>query len=143
MVYADTSFLIAIYLPEEGSERVIRWMEKAREALPLTPFHRHELRTGVRQRVFRGELTAGKMKEVFREVESDLSAGVLLHVPIPWTDAFREAEQTGAGHGEQISLRSLDLLHIGIARAFGSAQFLTLDTRQAAAASIADLRTRF
>jgi len=143
MIYADTSFLVAIYLPEEGSKRVVKWMESARVSLPFTPLHRHEFRTGARQRVFRREMTAEKLKEAFAEMELDLDQDILRHQPIPWTDAFREAERFSISRGTELALRSLDLLHVGIALALKAEHFLTLDSRQEAVAQEAGLKVGF
>lgn len=51
--YADTSFLIRVYTPHVDSNKALTWMRRASEPLPFTPFHRHEIRTGIRLRVFR------------------------------------------------------------------------------------------
>jgi predicted nucleic acid-binding protein len=143
VIYADTSFLIALYLPEAGSGRALKWIERHTGPVPFTPLHRHEFRTGVRLRVFRENLTEETMKELFREVESDLESAVLSHTPVPWTDAFRNAEAFGEKLGTKIGPRSLDLLHIGIARALKAQQFLTFDSRQSEAAKAAGFRVDF
>src|SRR5258708_5672299 len=131
LVYADTSFLLAVYSPEIASEKAIRWLQSARDPLPFTPLHRHELHTAIRLRVFRGEVTAEERKQAFQEIESDLSETILAHTPIPWTDAFREAENHAASHVEKLGVRSLDLLHVGIATSLQATEFLTFDVRQA------------
>lgn len=122
--------------------RALAWLQRAANPLPFTPFHRHELRTGIRLRVFRGEITAEQRKEAFREIESDLEEGVLAHTPIPWTEAFREAEDLAVVQAERLGVRSMDLLHVGIALALGATEFLTFDTRQAALAKVAGLKVK-
>jgi len=117
-------------------------MQRLREPLPFTPFHRHEVRTGIRLRVFRKEITAEQRKEAFREIESDLENDILAHTPIPWTDTFREAEDLAAAHAESLGVRSFDLLHVGLAIALGATEFLTFDGRQAALATAAGLKVK-
>ena len=129
--YADTSFLARIYTPHADSTKALAWMQRATEALPFTPVHRHELRNAVRLRVFRGEIAADQRKEALREVEADLADGILAHTTIPWTDAFGEAENLAAAHTEALGVRSFDLLHVGLAVTLGATEFLTFDTRQA------------
>ena len=140
--YADTSFLARIYTPQADSIKALAWMQRATEALPFTPLHRHELHNAVRLRVFRQEITVEQRKEAFREIESDLTEGILAHTIIPWTNAFREAERLAAAHTEILGVRSFDLLHVGLAVALRATEFLTFDARQATLAKAAGLKVR-
>ena len=140
--YADTSFLARIYTPHADSAKALAWMQRATQALPLTLLHRHELRNAIRLRVFRGEITAEQRKDAFREIESDLADNILSHTPIPWTDTFREAENLAAAHTEALGVRSIDLLHVGLAVTLKATEFLTFDTRQAVLAKAAGFKVR-
>jgi len=141
-VYVDTSFLVAVYSPEADSLKALDCIQRLRAPIPFTPFHRHELRTGIRLRVFRKEITPDQCKAAFREIESDLEEDVLIHTPISWTDAFREAEKLAAVHTETLGVQSFDLLHVGLALAFGATEFLTFDRRQAGLAKAAGLKVK-
>ncbi len=140
--YADTSFLARIYTPHADSTKAVAWMQRAREALPFTPLHRHELRNAVRLRVFRREISAEQRKAAFREVDADLADAILAHTTIPWTETFREAERLAAAHTETLGVRSFDLLHVALAIVLGAAEFLTFDARQAALAKAAGLKVK-
>ena len=140
--YADTSFLVAVYSPEADSMRALAHMQRLTEALPLTPFHRHELRTGIRLRVFRREITEEQRQAAFHEIDSDLDDNILAHQPVPWTDTFREAERLAGAHVETLGVRSFDLLHVGLALALQATHFLTFDARQAALAKAAGLKVK-
>lgn len=140
--YADTSFLAAVYSPEAGSTKALSLMQRLREPLPFTPFHRHELRNGIRLRVFRKEITVEQRKAAFREIDSDLEENVLAHTTIPWTDTFRRTEDLAASHTETLGVRSFDLLHVGLALELGATEFLTFDARQAALAKAAGLKVK-
>ena len=142
IAYADSSFLARIYTPHSDSDKALNWMQRANAPLPFTPLHRLELRNAVRLRVFRGELNLEHRKLAFLDIESDLVTGILAHTPVPWTDAFRESEELGATHTEKLGVRSIDLLHVGIARALKATDFLTFDTRQATLAETAGLRVK-
>ena len=120
----------------------LAWLQRARDPLPFTPLHRLELRNALRLRVFRGEITSEQRGLAFQEIEADLDAAVLVHTPIPWTDAFREWEDLGAAHTEKRGVRSIDLLHVGIALALKATEFLTFDNRQADLAKAAGLRVK-
>jgi predicted nucleic acid-binding protein len=117
-------------------------MERSNSPLPFTPFHRHELRTGLRLRVFRREITAEQRKLAFAEVESDLADEILVHTAIPWTDVFRHAEELSEQHTESLGVRSFDLMHVAMARTLEAKEFLTFDNRQASLAKAAGLRVK-
>lgn len=140
--YADTSFLARVYAPHADSERALAWLQRAKDPLPFTPLHRLELRNALRLRVFRGEITPEQRGLAFQEIEADLAAAVIGHTPIPWTDAFRESENLGAAHTERRGVRSIDLLHVGIALALKATEFLTYDSRQADLAKAAGLKVK-
>jgi predicted nucleic acid-binding protein len=140
--YADTSFLVRIYLTQSDSQKALVFMRDFRDPLPYTPLHRHELRNALRLAVFRGEIDPARRKAAFEDVESDLADGILAHVPVPWTNAFRESDQLGATHTEALGVRGMDLLHAGIALALGAKEFLTFDTRQAALAKAAGFKVK-
>ncbi len=140
--YADTSFLVRIYTPHADSGKALTWMQRASAPLPFTPFHRHELRNGIRLRVYRGEITVEQRKAAFREMDSDLEDNVLVHTSIPWTDTFREAENLAAAHTEALGIRSFDLVHVGLALTLGATEFLTFDLRQAKLAKAVGLRVK-
>ena len=131
-----------LYLTQSDSAKAIRFMQNFSEALPYTPLHRHELRNALRLAVFRGEIDAARRSAALEDVESDLADGILAHVPIPWTNAFREAERLGAAHTETLGVRSVDLLHAGVALALGVTQFLTFDLWQAGLAKAAGLKVK-
>jgi predicted nucleic acid-binding protein len=140
--YADTSFLVRIYTPHADSQKALTWMQRATDPLPFTPVHRHELRNGVRLRVFRGEITVAQRKAAFRELDSDLEENILTHTAIPWADTFREAESLAGAHTETLGVRSFDLLHVSLALTLGATEFLTFDMRQATLAKAAGLKVK-
>lgn len=138
--YADSSFLVRVYTPHPDSRIAIAWMQRTSAPVPYTPLHRHEVRTAIRLRVFRGELTTAERNQALREIDSDLQDNILAHTPVPWTEAFRESEQLGATHCETLGVRSADLLHVGLALALDATDFLTFDARQATLAKAAGLK---
>jgi predicted nucleic acid-binding protein len=141
--YADTSFLIRIYSPHADSDKALKWMQRATDPLPFTQLHRHEVRTGLRLRVFRGEMTIEQRKQAFEEIESDLEDNILVHAPVSWADAFREAERISSVHTEVLGVRGFDLLHIALATVLGTTEFLTFDSRQATLAKAVGLHVKF
>lgn len=118
-------------------------MRDFRDPLPFTPLHRHELRNAVRLVVFRKEIDTDRRKAASADIDSDLEDGILAHVPVRWTEAFREAEHLGKAYTETLGIRGVDLLHVGIALTLGAKQFLTFDLRQLELAKAAGLNVKF
>jgi len=118
-------------------------MRDFRDPLPFTPLHRHELRNALRLAVFRKEIDPERRNAAFADIDSDLADGILAHVPIPWTDAFREAEHLGKTHTETLGIRGVDLLHVCIALTLGAKRFVTFDSRQVELAKAAGLNAKF
>ena len=141
--YADTSFLVRLYLTQSDSQKALAFMRDFRDPLPFTPLHRHELRNALRLAVCRQEIDAARRQAAFQDIESDLADGILAHVPVAWTNAFREAEQLGNEHTENMGVRGVDLLHVGLAQALGAKEFLTFDSRQAELAKAAGFKVKF
>jgi predicted nucleic acid-binding protein len=141
--YADTSFLMRLYLTQSDSQKALAFMRDFRDPLPYTPLHRHELRNALRLAVFRKEIDGDRRKAAFLDIESDLQDGILAHMAIPWTNAFREAEELGNDQTEIMGVRGADLLHVGIAQALGMKTFLTFDSRQAELAKAAGFKVKF
>jgi len=140
--YADTSFLVSLYLVDDHSDTANAWMKHRSDPLPLTPFHRHELRSAIRLAVWRKQIDIGQQRQIFRLMEDDLKAGFLKHQPLAWNDAFREAEGIGEAQAEQTGVRAADLLHIAIAFVLDAGEFLTFDMAQRKAAIRAGLKCK-
>lgn len=141
--YPDSSFLVALFALEPGAEKALAWMKGYSGSLIFTPFHRHEIRTAVRQKVFRGEMSTQERADAFREIDLDIRDGTLAHTQIPWIDAFREADLIGSAHGENRAARTFDLLHLGIAISLKAELFVTFDLDQRELARAAGLKIAF
>src|SRR5687768_1546150 len=143
--YADSSFLVSLYLPEaERTPMAIAYMEKYREALPFTPQHRLEVRNAVRLLVWSKRITTNDRSRALRELKADLDADVFLsHVPLNYTNTYRRAERIGAAHSEAVGCRSSDLFHVAAAVELGFKNFLTFDNKQRELADRAGLKVAF
>ncbi len=141
--YADSSFIVALYLPQQSSPKTIALMERYGQALPFTPWHRLEVRNALRLAAWQTMIEAGQARTQLRQLDTDLrQEALLVHTPVDWTDVLREAEKLGAGHNLTIGCRSADLFHVAACRELGCDTLLTLDERQAALAKAAGLAVR-
>jgi len=140
--YADSSFLVSLHTDDTNAEAARRFMSKHPEVLPFNPLHRVEVLNGIRLMVFRTELSQDERAAVLGQIEEDLADGFLAHVPLPWTDALRKAEQLSASHAERIGSRSADTLHVAAAILTGTRRFLSFDKRQRELAKAAGLEVK-
>lgn len=141
--YADSSFIVALYLPQQSSAKAIPFMERYAQALPFTPWHRLEVRNAIRLAMWQKVIDALQGKTQLRQIETDLKEeAILVHTPIDWTDVLREAEKLGAAHNLTIGCRSADLFHVATCRELDCDTFLTFDDRQIAMAKAAGLAVK-
>ena len=141
--YADSSFIVSFYLPQQSSAKAIAFMERYGQGLPFTPWHRLEVRNAIRLAVFHGLLDAAQAKNQLKQLDTDLKEEALLtHTAIDWTDVLREAEKLGTIHSETIGCRSADLFHVATARQTGCDTFLTFDEKQTAMATAAGMMVK-
>jgi predicted nucleic acid-binding protein len=138
--YADSSFIVALYLQQQSSAKAIALMERYGQALPFTPWHRLEVRNAIRLAVFQKVIDGAQARTQLKQLDTDLKEETLLtHTPIDWTDVMRAAEKLGAAHNETIGCRSADLFHVDAATEAGCDTILTMDARQMAMAKAAGL----
>jgi predicted nucleic acid-binding protein len=141
--YADSSFIVALYLPQQRSPKAIAFMERYGRSLPFTPWHRLEVRNAIRLAVWRKLIDGPQGKTQLKQLDTDLhEEAVLVPTPVDWTDVLREAEKLGAAHNLAIGCRSADLFHVAASRELGCDTFLTFDDRQAAMAEAAGLTVK-
>jgi len=137
--YADTSFLVSLYVQDAGSGRAHAWLAKNPVALPLTEFGRAELRNAIARLAFTGAITAHQHTAAWQMVEADLSQGRLLAVSPSWAGLFARAELLVAEHTAHLGTRTLDVLHVACAQSLGARDFVSFDSRQNSLARAAGL----
>lgn len=140
--YADSSFLLSLHVNDAHAGAARMFMARKAECLPFNPLHRLEVLNGIRLLVFRGEMTREERTTAIRQIEEDLADGLLLHQPMPWTDALRKAGELSADHAERLGTRSADTLHVAAAQLCGAKEFLSFDKRQRKLAAAAGLAVR-
>lgn len=140
VIYADSSFLVSTYLPDNHSESADRILTKLSQPLVLTSLQRHEVRNAIRLSVFRKEISRTECAVLLAQLDRDVRDGILLQTPVDWRNAYREVERLGAIHTEKLGLRSADLLHVALAVLVAAERFLTFDARQRKVAVAEGLR---
>jgi predicted nucleic acid-binding protein len=135
--YADTSFLVSLYLPDVHSPAAWAVM-KSRPHLYLTPLHELELVNAIQLAVFRNFIRSTQVKSVFRYFEQDRS-NVFELTPMP-IESYARAEQLARRHTSSLGARSLDILQVATALILKPDVFFTFDNRQRRLAKAERLR---
>ena len=129
-VYADTSFLVSLYVLDANSEKAVSHIQKAKLPILQTPFGQLELTNAISLRLFRRELTAAQVKATRSLVQRDILDGVLQIKPIP-VNNFEKALQISRRRTPRLGTRTLDILHVASALELKAEMFYTFDRNQA------------
>jgi len=135
--YADTSFLVSLYLPDGHSPEAWRVM-KSRPYLYLTPLHELEFVNAVELAVFHNLLSRKEARSVLANFEQD-RGGMYALVPMP-SEAYGRAEQLARHHSSALGTRSLDILQVAAALILRPEVFYTFDERQRKLATAEHMR---
>lgn len=96
-IYFDTSYLVALYVPNDHTAAALRFhVGENEQPMLFSPLHRLELRTTVRQCVFAGLLKESEGRRILRHIEEDLDDGTLLHEPLDWIESLPPGRGRGA-----------------------------------------------
>lgn len=107
ILYLDTSSLVKLYLPEEGTDAVRRLSSEA-ETLTTSWLAYTEARSAFARHHREGNVTSDERRQLVRELESDWVGYLALDVS---SRLLREAGNLTEKHG----LRSLDAIHLASA----------------------------
>ena len=138
-VYADTSFLVSLYLPDAHSAEAQRRL-LARPLVWFTPLHRAEWTHAIYQHVFQRKMSAMEARAVLQAMEDDLGRGLWVQADLP-EGAFESCVDLARRHGARLGVRTLDSLHVACALELKAERFWTFDDRQAKLAHGAGFKT--
>jgi predicted nucleic acid-binding protein len=139
IVYADTSFLFSLYVPDANSPAAAAIMKRIRPPLLATDFAEFELTNALNWRIFRKELRASEEQAVLLSFSMDVHAGLIRIAPIS-AATFAHAQRIARTHTRLLGTRSLDVLHVASALALRASSFYTFDKNQARLAGALGLR---
>jgi predicted nucleic acid-binding protein len=128
--YFDTGVLLKVYVEEPESAIADRLVLQAEAPLPFTHLHEVELRTALRLKLGRKEITASELNSALRHLQSDITAGRLQKPVYDLAAVFHKAEDLSAKYATETLARSLDILHVAAALVLGASEFVSFDERQ-------------
>jgi predicted nucleic acid-binding protein len=131
-VYADSSFLVSCYLLDVNTPAAKAFLAGHADPLPFSALHNLEVRNAVQLGVFRQLLTAEQATAAVGAIEDDLASGRLVRAAIKWPAAFRAASRLSTQHAAATGARSLDILHLAVAKSLRCKELASFDLRQRA-----------
>ena len=129
-LFVDTSALVKLFHIEEGTERVMAWVEQADQGVYVLDVAAVEFLSAVYRRLRAREITDAEMQEAvagFRAQWTNFHVEPLGHAVVC------EAESLIEQHGRSAGLRTLDALHLSAFSLIAEEgwRFVTADTNQA------------
>ncbi|HED13436.1 MAG TPA: PIN domain-containing protein [Gammaproteobacteria bacterium] len=131
-VYLDTSALAKWYLNEVGSDVFVEWI-KQQDDVHISSLTVTEMRCLLARRKRMGEISAELEQQIFATFTEDVERGFLSRQPL-----LDQHAQAAIGLMEQLPqhpLRTLDAMHLAIARSIGVQTIATSDHVMASAAT--------
>ena len=136
IAYPDTSFLCALYLTQDNSERALAFRATMLEPLKITRLLLWEFRQSIRFQAFRHSnnpalgYSSAEATKMIEDLAEDLTAGLVVIIPtdvelvLNYGERISKARTFSGGH------RSFDILHVATALELGAKQFLSFDANQ-------------
>lgn len=140
MTYCDSSFLLALLLPGDFFHRhAVPIAARFSKSIPYTLLVELEVTNTLRRALRDGHITRTAHDGAFRQIEADLSEGILVRRDIPQSEHYRKARELSKRHTPAIPARSLDILQTAAALLIGSESLHSFDERQRMLAKAAGL----
>jgi predicted nucleic acid-binding protein len=138
-IYADTSFLVSLYLPDRHTPEVERRL-RSRPSLWMTPLHVAEWMHAIQQHVFREAISRSEAERVVQRFQEHRARNLWRESPMP-DRALEICAQLAHRHAARLGVRTLDTLHVASALELKAEHFWTFDARQVKLALAAGLKT--
>ena len=136
MIYPDTSFLCALYVPQSTSSRAIAYADALSDPLESTSLLFFEFRQSIQFQVFRHSKDRNQgyplavAQAASAALQSDVKVGLYRHAAVDWAAVHQTGERLALQHTRKGGHRSFDILHIATALHLGVTKFLTCDGNQ-------------
>jgi len=137
--YADTSFVVSLYVPDANSVEAAKWMHQMPLPVLITALGELELVNAVQLRLFRKEVRSSEARAARAALRADLRDGVFAIQALS-EEMFARARRLASRWTARLGTRSLDIIHVATAIALGANMFLTFDDGQRKLATTARLK---
>jgi predicted nucleic acid-binding protein len=137
--YADTSFLVSLYIPDAHSAEAERRMA-SNPVVWLTPFHVAEWTHAVEQQVFRRAASRTEADQAHARFQQHRKGGLWMEAALP-ESVFDFCAELARRYAASLGLRTLDTLHVASALELKAERFWTFDEQQKKLARAVRLKT--
>lgn len=131
MIYADTSFLFAIY--QRGDVFHVpakKLMARLKEPIALTLLGELELLNNVHRGMADKVIDQREHDSIFRQISDDEAEGILVRRAVNEIELYARARALSKKFTPEIHARSLDILHVATAEVLRISPFVSFDARQ-------------
>jgi predicted nucleic acid-binding protein len=128
--YADTGFLISLYINETTTTAANSAVQAVTQPLPLIPLGFLELRNALYLAVFRKQIQEQIRRAAWQTIERDIRSGIFTRAQLDPDRLHEKAADLADKHSATVGTRTLDLIHVAAALLLGSKLFLSFDNRQ-------------
>ena len=136
MTYADSGFVVSLYLTTEGtSAQARKEVKRTSKPILLSPLSLLEIRNALNFGINRGEIASEQRDAVLSEIDAQIKKGFFRLVDASQNSIYAKARELSNKHTPEFATRSLDLMHLAAALLSEAHSFLTFDKRQAKAAT--------
>jgi predicted nucleic acid-binding protein len=142
VTYADSSFLVSVYVTDGNTEKARAYLTKNSEPIFLTSFSKSEAQHALRMLAFQKHIPFAEMTRSLLQFERDEGEGFYQMQPLSPEDLFRRASLLSNRLTLEFGVRYLDLLYIAAGQLIGANRFLTFDARQGKLARAAGLQVK-
>jgi len=138
--YADTGFLISLYLSEATTAAASSVVQTITEPLPLIPLGFLELRNALYLAVFRKQIAEAIRQAAWQTIERDIRNGIFTNARLDPERLYETAAELADKHSATVGTRTPDLIHVAAAILLRTNQLLSFDHRQRTVATREGLR---
>jgi predicted nucleic acid-binding protein len=131
-IYADTSFLGSLYIPDANASIALRKLEEIQNdenVFPVSALLVLEVHNAIRLAVFRRYFTSADADHAAATFDADINAQFFHKTALP-PDIWKTADELSRLHTGNTGCRSLDILQVAFGLLLKVDQFLTFDKRQ-------------
>ena len=139
-LYYDSGVLVKLYVREDRSDEVTRFVARRGESVAVNRLHELEIRNALRLKRFRDEIDDVQLAASLGMIAADFAERRLIRHEADWQVIHDEAERLSAVTGATVGVRTIDVIHIAAALTQMATGVVSFDRRQLAAARMSGVR---
>lgn len=128
-IYADSSFLVSLYIPDANSASAVRTMQASSGDRLVIALCELEVVNAFGLRVFRKQASPVESNSALTNFEKDLREGLFQLRGLP-ERLFERARQLSQQTSAKLGTRTADLLHVAAALELGADYLYSFDQQQ-------------